>query len=105
MTLDQATAALIGAFIGAATALVSSLLTGWRLARIEHEKWLRAREDSFRTEKRSALADVARALASYSHSIMWFTYKALDAEGVSEEELANFEIEIHKGVADMVSCQ
>jgi hypothetical protein len=105
MSLDPGSAAVIGASVGAITALISSFLTGWRQSQIEREKWLRSREDTLRNETRSALSDLAKTLASYSHSIMWSTHKALNARTFTEKDLENFEMELHKGIADMVSAQ
>jgi hypothetical protein len=105
MQLDQGLAAVIGASVGAIIALISSFLTGWRQSHLEKEKWLRSREDTFRNETRSALADLAKALACYAHTIRWSIHKALNAGNFTNNHLENFEIELHKGIADMVSAQ
>ncbi len=46
--MDEPTAAILGALIGAGSGLSIALLTGWRQSRLEYQNWLRARKDEER---------------------------------------------------------
>lgn len=105
MAQDALSPVLVGAVIGAAASLLGGWLAGWRLSKLEEEKWLRAQSAEVRGETRVALAKVTKGLAATAHTIMWATYKALTPESFGEEDIARYEKEFHETVSEMVGSQ
>jgi hypothetical protein len=94
--VTQPTAVVIGAVIGASSAILGSFLAYLWQARLERDRWRREREEA-------VLGGLTRELASLSHSIMWATFKALDASKVVAATLKAKEL--HQGIADVVEAQ
>ena len=96
---------MLGAVAGAVAGIGGVALAGWRQSRQEKERWLRAREDALRADTRSAVAALARTLASTAHSMMWATFRVLTSGRASLEAIAAFEVEFHAEVAELVGAQ
>lgn len=102
LTLSGMAMMLISAGLG----YISGLITSRAQARLEHDKWLRARRDDVRRDIRTALAGVASDLAALAHSIMWFTYNAADKDGPPDEKaIQAYEEEIHRFISNVVGAQ
>jgi hypothetical protein len=96
--MDQPTAVVVGAAIGAIAAILGGFLTFAFQTRLERERWRREREDS-------VLGGLTRELASISHSMMWATFKALNQNEVTAATLKAYEEELHEGIASSVGAQ
>jgi len=63
--------------VGALAAIGGSVFTSNRQARLEKDKWQRAKEDEWEKETRLALAELTKSLATAVHAIAWCTWCAM----------------------------
>jgi hypothetical protein len=76
-TIASALPGVLGALVGALAAIGGSVFTSNRQARLEKDKWQRAKEDEWEKETRLALADLTKSLAAAVHAIAWCTWCAM----------------------------
>lgn len=103
--MTEAIAALLGAAIAGVSGLLGSYVTARRHAQLERERWERTHADRLHDETRVALAELTRALAGLSHSLMWATYRALGDREAAVDVSNVYERELHEGIADAVKAQ
>jgi hypothetical protein len=101
--MNQATAALVGAAIGATTVFISSYLTFRYQLRLEEQKSKIAREDALDKELRSYGAEVIREMFSALHSMAWIAWhaykqKELGIALINDELISQYHQEIHSAV-------
>ena len=110
MTGDSQNALTFGSaatmFISAGLGYIGGLITSRAQARLEYDKWLRARRDDVRRDTRTALAEVASDLAALAHTIMWFSYNMADANSAPDQHaIQEYSAETNHLISDVVSAQ
>jgi len=86
---------LMGTVLGATIALVGVLITGWRQAKLEENKWRRSRKDERQKETRLAAAELTRGLAAGIHAVAWCSWKArYEPDDLKEKDFAAYDREI-----------
>jgi hypothetical protein len=91
--------------ISAGLGYISGLLTSRAQARLEHDKWLRARQDEVHRDIRTAVSAVASNLAALAHGVMWFTYNVSNGRSPDEKAIQAHEDETHRLISDVVGAQ
>src|SRR4051812_4495732 len=95
-SLDKETATLVAAMIAAIVTVLNTFLSTWRQARIDEKKWERSRKDDVekwqqqrRDEAdralRSAIAELAKLLATCAQAMSWLTWNAKHTPALLEE--------------------
>lgn len=88
--------AVVGAIIGAGTAILNSYLSSRYQLKLENEKGLIARRDALSKELRGYVAEVAREMLSAQHSMEWVCWSAKKGRHLVNEELVTqYHKEIH----------
>ena len=104
--MDQQVTLVIVAVISTVSALSGAWLTGWRQSRLEHQKWLRIREDEIRKEFRLAMAELAKRVYIALQLMQWTTWKAKhDSSNLTEDELAQYDREMKELWPNIVSAR
>lgn len=106
LKMDAVTAGLIGTGIGALTGIAGGWLNGWRQSKIEHEKWIRSKQDTIEKDTRLALADLIKKLAAGIHAIAWLTWKAEnEPDNLSENDLSAYDSTLQSLFPDIVGSR
>jgi hypothetical protein len=93
-------------FISAGLGYIGGLITSRAQARLEYDKWLRARRDDVHRDIRMALGEVASNLAVLAHTIMWFSYYVADGDSAPDQHvIQEYGAETHHLISGVVSAQ
>jgi hypothetical protein len=104
--MESAVATIIGAAIGAAAGISGGLLVGWRQGRIEHDKWLRSREDAIAADLRATLHQLTIKVAAAVHSMCWLTWLAREGpDRLSQARIDAYDAEMHVLLPEITGLQ
>src|ERR1044072_4179542 len=98
--MDEGTAALIGAGIGGATALISSFLTFQYQISIQEKKTELARQETLRKQLQNYVSKVEKGMFSALHTMAWVAWHADKKQDtgfslINDELTAQYHKEIH----------
>ena len=102
--MGQPIAAIVGAAVGALGVLLGSFLTARRQERLERERWRQAHLVTMTAATDSAMQQLTTALAGLGHSMMFSTFRALEANEVMPDLINEYRVELHEGVASSVGA-
>ncbi|WP_374484630.1 hypothetical protein [Zoogloea sp.] len=111
--MDQATAVVIGASVGAIAAICGQWIQAWRQSRIEAAKLTLERAKlnhsqaaSLHSEMREALQNAIQKLASATHSMCWLTWIAKESpKRFGETQLQRYDKEMHILLPEIIGLQ
>ncbi len=104
--MNPEAAAILGATIAAIVALFVALLNSWRQSKLEHEKWLRAREDETDKEFRLAIADLTKKIVQGTHQIIWLAWKAKnEPTNLKEEDFVMYDKQMAEIFPEIVGAR
>ena len=93
-------------FITAALGYIGGYITSRAQAKLEYDKWLRARKDDVRRDIRSAVAQLASDLAALAHVVLWFSYKVVNSGASPDKaQLTAYNEESHRLLSAVVGTQ
>jgi hypothetical protein len=95
--MDPAVASLLGALIGGLAGIAGGWFSGANQARLEREKWLRARSDEFAKELRTAVRELTTELADACHAMDWLCWLAkYGPDRLTSERIDHYDDTMHR---------
>lgn len=103
--MDAPLAALLGALFGAIAGLVGGFVTAKQQSKLEEQKSLRARQDEQDREVRLAVAELGRKMATATHSMNWFSWRAVQRPAqFTSADIDAHDQEMHTLLPEMASA-